>query len=531
MNRWLSMLLLLLLLFLLVACGQVEVPPDNAPSLDQNIDVNPGSAEQNEPDIPEELDKPEESSEPAENASPEFQDLSWVVPQSVKMSYEEYFSEDRPYFNDFNSWLIFDGQSWKGYTLEFDYGCGLQVVLWDDSQFEDVAVYTVPDTVDLDMFELLGTDGTTAYLTPYSETKDSILAVDLLTGSREYIVQDAVITSVRYCGDVLYYALYKDDMMQIVRRYLPTGDELYYPTGQKLAPMFSFYAPQSSSDSITWVGVTEKMTSAVIKELQNANSSYRTGDRVPPYLWEMEEPWIYADRNPIYWLCYELQKTKDYRTLYKCTMGSDGSVISKATGIVDSCWYGSDMSHDHYHPDAKAPKKPVADMGAWIPFVNAMTGSGEPNAQANLEIYQNRLYTTAGNTFTLLTDVPIRSLYMTEADWGDSMNACYGITTDDQLVRLYLDGSTPAVLYQGTNIRSICSSEDCMVILDEDQVIQLDLANQQFRTVLHHENILRMYFEVDSVDMLYFEMNRGLHSTGYLFNLVTGEATEVGYRL
>ena len=70
-----------------------------------------------------------------------------------------------------------------------------------------------------------------------------------------------------------------------------------------------------------------------------------------------------------------------------------------------------------------------------------------------------------------------------------------------------------------------------MVILDEDQVIQLDLANQQFRTVLHHENILRMYFEVDSVDMLYFEMNRGLHSTGYLFNLVTGEATEVGYRL
>lgn len=528
MIRWLSIVLSLLLLLFLAACGQVEVTPDDAPSPNQNIEVDPGSAEQEEPD------KPEEPSEPAENASPELPDLSWVVPQQEKMSYEEYFSEDRPYFNDYYTWLVSDGQSWKGYSLQFDYSCGLQVVRWDNSPFEKVAVYIVPDSVDLDMFELLGTDGTTAYLTPYSETKDSILAVDLLTGSREYIIQDAVITSVRYCGDVLYYALYKDDMMQIVRRYLPTGDELFYPTGQKLAPMFSFYAPQSSSGTITWVGVTEKMSAAVINELQDPNSAYRTGDRVPPALWEMSEPWIYADRNPVHWLCYELQESKDYRTLYKCTMGSDGSVISEATGVVDSCWYGSDMSHDHYHPDAAPPAKPVPNIGSWMEFSEKMIDTEEHDPGYSLKIYQNHVYSVVGNTFTLLTDIPIRSVYTAYAGYGDSTNAFYGITVDNRLVRLYPDGSTPTVLYQGTNIRSICSSGDCMLVLDEDQVIQLDLREQKYRTVLRHEDILRMYFDYESgesSEVIYIEMNRGLHSTGYLYNLVTGEVTEVGYRL
>ena len=73
-----------------------------------------------------------------------------------------------------------------------------------------------------------------------------------------------------------------------------------------------------------------------------------------------------------------------------------------------------------------------------------------------------------------------------------------------------------------------------MIVLDEDQVIQLNLRDQKYRIVLSNENILRLYFDYESdipSEVLYIEMNRGLHSTGYLYNLATGDVTEVGYRL
>ena len=149
----------------------------------------------------------------------------------------------------------------------------------------------------------------------------------------------------------------------------------------------------------------------------------------------------------------------------------------------------------------------------------------------DIVVYQNKVYTVIGNTFTLLTDTPIRSVYSIYSENYESINACYGIALDNRLVRLYPDGSTPTVLYQGTNIRTICASDDSLVILDEDQVIQLDLREQKYRTVFRHENILWMYFEVESSEVLYIYMNRGLHSTGYLFSLVTGEVKEEGYRL
>ena len=523
MKRWIWILLSLLLLLSLAACEQPDNISDD-PTPGQSAEANLGDTEKTEPDEPEKPEEPEEPEEP--------QELSWLPEKTEKLSYEEYFSEDRPYFSDYTCWLVADGQAWKGYELRYKYGEGYQVVAWDPSASEKTALHTVPDTVEHDLWELLGTDGVTAYLFDTSGSGGGIMAVDLLTGSREFIIQDAVITSAYYRDDVLYYAVYKDDTMQIVRRYLPTGDELYYPTGQTLALMFSFYLPQSTQGAITWVGVTEKMTKAAIAELQNPDSKYRDGETVPPELWEMNEPWIYADRNPVHWLCLALQKSTGYRTLYKCTMSVDGSVLSEATGVVDSCWYGSDMSHDHYAPDAEPPAKPVVDFGPWMPFVNEMTGSGEEDLEANLEVYQDHLYITAGNTFTLLTDIPIRSVFMTEVEWGESMNAYYGITADDQLVRLYPDGTAPTVLYQGTKIRKIAAEGDYLVLLDDNQVVQLDLQNQSYRTVLHHDDILRLYFDYEAASsVVYIEMNRGLHSTGYLVDLTTGAVKEVGYRL
>lgn len=520
---------LLLALCMLTACTapvQPTEPPE--PSADQ---VTPPAADIDTPtDTPEKPDTSEKPDEP---------DLSWLPAQTEKLSYEEYFAEDRPYYNT-SFWLVENDGITKGYTLDLG-EAGLQIYTYDSNPWDDAGsenVYTVPNTESFAEHVLVGTDGAVACIAQLSgapssgKPKTAIYLVDLVTGERETVIQDAVITSVSYCGDVLYYAVYQDDQMQIVRHYIPTGDELFYPTGQTLAPMFVFWTPRSSDSLLTWECTTEKMTAAVMKELQNPESAYRTDERVPPYLWEMEEPWIYADRNPVHWLCMALQEDTGARTLYKRTIQADGSVISEATGVVDSCWYGSDYNHDHYNPDASAPAKPKANIGAWMPFAEQMRQEGEESLVYDLEIYRNQLYQTDGNVFTLLTDTPLKDYYITEADYGGFINAYYGVTVDNQLVRIYLDGTEPTVLYQGKNDIWQLSDEGSKIYIgDGDTIVELDLQTQQWRTVFTHEDLSWFYCDYENENVLYIDLASGLHVVAYLYDLTTGELTETGYRL
>ena len=514
----------ILLLCMLTACTLPGPSADvtDPPEIETTVPTNPPEIEGTV------TTEPPEPSVTDPTASPTLTDTGWVVQQPEKLSYEEYFAEDRPYYNqyyssDYTMWLVPNGSVWNGYVLRPDYQLGLQICLWDDAQYEAEAIFTVPDTVDLSEYTILGTDGTTAYVTYYRENKDCIIAVDLLTGSREYIVQDAAITSVYYCGDVLYYGMYKDGSMQIVRHYLPTGDEYFYPTGQKLGPMFTFRAPKSSLGPITWEGATEKMTDTVIRELQNPQSSYRTNDRVPPYLWEMDEPWIYADRNPVHWLCMAIQNETGNHTLYKCTIQADGTVVSVDTGIVDSCWYGSDYGHDHYAPDAEPPTAPVSNIGEWKSFMQSVPWKDEEEKTQQLSLYQGKVYSSEGNTFTCVNDAFVKELRYS--------NGYYAFTEDNQLLRLSQDGKEYVVLYQGEELGTSTFSRngDMLCIRDGASLIQLDLKNQRYRTVFTHENLRGAYFDDENV--LYMDLISGLHTASYLYDLTTGELKKVGYRL
>lgn len=534
MKRWITVLMVIVLLFsMMAACGQAEPTPDPSADPDQNISVDPDGQEDPKQETPDQ-EIPPESSEPEENTEPEYptpQELGWVIEQPEKLSYEEYFSEDRSYATS-DSWLVPDGDVYKGYYLNLHIVHGLQVCRWiQDAWSEENAIYTVPNTTDLggwEQWHLLGTDGTTAYVMKLGDV-NYIISVDLLTGDRQLIVEDAMIADAVYCGDVLFYALYADGTIQIVRHYIPTGDEMIYPTGQKLVPMFFLYKPASSESPITWTGVTEEMTAAVLSELQNTQSPYRSDDRVPPYLWDINEPWIYAEHNSLHWFCCALQEDTEYRTLYKCEIGTDGSVISEATGIVDDCWYGSDYGHDHYNPDADPPAKPTVRKGSWKPFVEEMRSTGEDASEFKLELHQDHVYEMDGNTFTLVTDMPVRSVYRTYADQAESLNAYYGITPDNKLVRIYLDGSTPTVLYEGSDLKYFRAEGSYLLILDGDSIILLDIEKQRYRTVFTHENLNYAYFDDDHT--LYIDLKRGLHVAAYLYDLTTGKLEKTNYRL
>lgn len=509
-----------LLLLMLAACTAPEQPTE--PTQPPTEPTTPPTVE---PTVP-----PEEPDQP---------DLSWRPEQTEKLSYEEYFAEDRPYYHS-SFWLVETDGVLKGYTLKLS-GDGMQVCAYDSDPWDDVEggiVHTVPDSEFLWEHALIGTNGRVACMAEYKDVmagvgvKTAVYLVDLVTGDREVIVQDAIITTASYCGDVLYYAVYKDDEMQIVRHYIPTGDELFYPTGQTLAPMFLFSAPVSSDSPIVWQGTTDKMTAAVMKELQNPESQYRSSDRVPPYLWEMEEPWIYAQHNPIHWLCCALQEDTGYRTLYRCEIGTDGSVISEATGIVDSCWYGSGYPHDHYNPDARAPGKPVSSIGQWQPFVENIRETEPETLNYELESYRDYYYQVTGNEFTLLTETPLRS-YVRIMSLGDGEHeAYYGITQDNAFIRIYADGSAPTVLYQGQGEIWTASDEETKIYLgDGDTIVELDLETQQWRTVFTHEDLSWFYCDYENENVLYIDLVSGLHIESYLYDLTTGKLTKTNYRL
>ena len=524
MKRWLSMLFVLaLLLSVMSACAQPDLP-DN-PSANA---TNPPKVEATDPPKIETT----VPTEPPATEPPAPEGPAWLPQRPEKLSYEEYFSEVRPYMadGDNENWLVSEGDIYKYYRLYPDINDGLQIILCNAENYGrwGGVAHTVPDTADLGRWQQLGTDGITAYLTQMGN-KDCIIAVDLLTGNREYIVKDAVIASAVFCGDVLLYAMYTDGEIRLVRHYIPTGDEQMYATGQKVVGMFRIDSQVTDSASITWTGLTQEMTEILIAELQNPNSKYRSASYYSDVssLWEMEDPFNIAAAERLYWLCYDIQKDTGCCALFKRTIGLDGSILSEATGVVDGCWYADSDDRDHFALDAEPPAKPTASLGPWVPFVEPIRDVEEETNDVRLVIHNGRAYIGNHADFTLLTDTPISYPHLLADEKGYAMDALYASTPDNCLIRVYLDGSAPTVLYRGTDLGRFHAAGQLLTIMDDDKFIVLDTENQCYRVLFSHENLYDAGY--DGKNHLYIKLVSGLHRQAYICDLETGEFTETDY--
>ena len=322
--------------------------------------------------------------------------------------------------------------------------------------------------------------------------------------------------------------MYTDGEIQLVRHYIPTGDEQMYATGQKVVGMFRIDSQVTDSASITWTGLTQEMTEILIAELQNPNSKYRSASSYSDVssLWEMEDPFNIAAAERLYWLCYDIQKDTGCCALFKRTIGLDGSILSEATGVVDGCWYADSDDRDHFAPDAEPPAKPTASIGPWVPFVDPMRDVEEETNDVRLVIHNDRVYIGNHADFTLLTDTPIRSTRLLSDEKGYDMDALYASTPDNRFVRVYLDGSTPTVIYEGADLGYVHVAGQCIMVVDGNQLIQIDLNEQRYRVLFTHENLYRARGNFQSVEI---ELVSGLHKKVYSYNIETGEFTETDY--
>lgn len=516
MKRILLLLMICILCFC-TACTQPQQqdPPTEPPTADNT---------------------PQPTEDPTENTEPPAP--IWLPQQTEKLSSEEYFAEDRPYITNPYSWLVEEAGVYKGYTLYLT-DQGLQVHAYDPNFWGEPGelLYTVPDSDTLATWELLGTDGITAYCAKRAGLISNIIAVDLVTGAHSWIVNDAEIVTAHYCGDVLFYAQFLDGQVVIIRRYLPTGQEQYIYTGDTVPAMFGMSPPVSTHGDISWTGVSADMVTKLMEVLEDPESKYQQ-DPDSEGLWGIDLSDLWADKGvflngntrSLQMLCFRIQSETGIPSLRSTQYNIFTGEQTEKTGVIDNCWFGSGYNHDHYDPDAPAPAKPSASLSDWQPFVETVPATETQPLDGRLILHNDLLYLVSGNTFTLLTDIPIQAYRQTEAAFDAEDGIICAITQDNDLVRVYTDGTAPIVLYSGQSTLGRLSYMGSMLfVMDGSSIIQLDANTQQYRTVFTGEDLSWCY--CDSETVLYMELVSGLHVDAYLYDLTTGEITETGYRL
>lgn len=432
-----------------------------------------------------------------------------LIPELDTLSYEEFFAEDRPFAGSNRcDWLIPKGDAMIRYRAVLD-----DTVLTVQSDAEE-AVYTVPRSLEPG-FQLLAADGKYAYLLGYS----SVQQIDLFTGIIEPITYGDAILSADICGrDVLYYARKNEGSISIRRVYLPTGqNDLLYSGLSGDVPFgslgFSLGAPKSTLGAFSWSTVNPEMMALVRTEISNPESQYRT-EEIPP-LWDSEDP--LALGTSLVHLIMPLQEDTGVRGLIQYTYNQADGTCTEKLGIVDNCWVGSGVNHDHYAQDLEqeAAAPVLADL-EWQPIADLSPTDPEDYAgewdSRYVDLYSEQfrpyqLYWGSDDIYRKLTDAFYTAV-------KEDKQYLYGITAENVLVQIsYEDGScTPLYTGQNGDISLLNCQNGTLYFKDGEYVVQLDVPGARYRKILTGAPI--GYLEIVSTG-LYVEV---VYGGAYLFD-------------
>ena len=252
-------------------------------------------------------------------------------------------------------------------------------------------------------------------------------------------------------------------------------------------------APGSTLGTFSWSTVNPEMMALVLEELANPESDYRT-EEMPPF-WEQEDP--LSSGNTLSWLIIPIQERSGIRGLLQYTYNQADGSCTQTTGIVDNCWVGSAVLHDHFveDPDQKNPAPKRSDM-EWTPIAGMPPADPPVAEEDNRFVYLHanpfrpyQLYLGSGDIYERHTDLSFTAVTK------DSRNL-YGITSENTLVRIsYKDGSyTPLYTGQYGALHLLNAQNDVLYFADGDHIIQLDVYGARYRSLVRSEHIT--YFEI-----------------------------------
>lgn len=448
---------------------------------------------------------------PTTEAPTEGEAASWYVQEAVTpVSYADLTTIDMPYSGA--KWLISGEKGAAFYEITANSGV---LEVRDVKSFAD-PVHTITLPEELASAVALGGDGRVGYVA----TDTQIAAVDLQTEEVKVLAEaDRLLDVVMVSYDVIYFANEAEGKAAIYRLYIPDGklDTIYEDIPVYPASEFRLIAPETTLGKIGWTMMNPEIMEILTKEYNNPDSVYQNTSQKFDFSGVWGQPGMidtYQENNPLARsICQVIQEKTGTPALVRCWYDPQTEEYSQEFGVIDDCFTGTGLRHDHYDPDAAAPAAPQVSAGDWQALeAKAPVEAGEGTSDCFL--YAKPYEYPA--LFALIPGQDPVQLLVDVTEWASFQNHIYAITREGDLVQASSMGSQTLYKAQQGALRLLDCQNGMVYAMDGEYLVQVDLENMQQRTLLKGEAIVDCRFIEEN--QLYICQSKGLHEIQYILN-------------
>ena len=208
-----------------------------------------------------------------------------------------------------------------------------------------------------------------------------------------------------------------------------------------------------------------------------------------------------------------IQEKSGTPALVRCWYDPEKDEYTQELGVIDDCFTGTGLRHDHYDPDAAAPAAPQVSAGDWQALeAKAPVEAGEGTSDCFL--YAKPYEYPA--LFALIPGQDPVQLLVGVTEWASFQNHIYAITREGELVQVSPKGSQTLYKAQQGVLRLLNCQNGMVYAMDGESLVQVDLENMQQRTLLKGEAVVHCSF-IDE-NQLFVCQSKGMHEMQYILN-------------
>lgn len=464
---------------------------------------------------------------------PTYDPKLWYIEAPQYLDYREFFATERIASQGANT---LNWTSPEGTVCTLQQNCGLHVLQ------NNATIYTVPDSEALTQnLTLLYTDGHVAYLQSTTE----LLQINLLTGELKAVyTAKELITCQFLFPEMCYLVEETDTSVSLCRLHIPslTLDVLYDGIPARTPRSWLFVTfPDSTQGTVSWEGISPEMVDALYLQFQNPESPYYpdfgyTQQNLSDF-WENPElirqlDYSLVGSTPM----MKLQEDLNLQALWKGAYSIADGTVTQDWGVVDTCWFGSGMNHDHWNPELTQdiPLTVLNSTPTPITSISAPTAEMVEIILQSPEIFKYEPYIIKDHVVHKLQDteyIPVPELPLAQSYWTiQDPYYTYYLTQDNQIIRLDADGNAVTVYNaDGQSLNWLCYSKGVLAFVQEHSIMLLDTINCTLQELATHPGRIYIYFDSDTT--LYIDTTLGLAIHSYLLDFATGSLEETNYRL
>lgn len=475
----------------------------------------------------------------------------WVVKNREIIPFAERFKEDVYFGTTTTRWFVQEeGNTFIRYALSTRDGA-YPLAVWN----YDSIIYEISCDRALTDYDLLIGDGLWAFL---ASEKD-LIRVDLRTGvSTTLLTRDSniIFWKVYACGKdtvcifeidaeknlrIFYRDLHSDAEKTLYEGILPKSSPHDYASNGKYAAPgnrgISFTPPSSTQGTFSWRMMNPAFYAVVQNELANPDSQFKQIHQQ-----DYSKCWEDPENKPIHLstypgLCDAIENAYDIPYRIEYTYNPVTGKLTEDYGIVDTCFYGSGYSHDHYDYE-NTREEPVTVLNSDpvdIPTITKLTAeqAEEALADESNDYYKNTvLYSEYGyghpywlqdGKFIKLADIECVGFISTQY-------YVYCFTAENTIVQISPDGSICNTIYTAN-----AEMDDWFYYLgsiyvqDGNQVIRINIINGTKKVLLESNGNIYIRAGGEDFGEISVNITQGLYYQQHFFNPDTGELEETDY--